>query len=94
MKMISYSLGLVLFCFFITDCWSVSPGANRNRNLSQNDKEYLFPGTGFFSKNRDPLENDQAKAWFLEAEEERKKVIREKHSHYTKIFQEEIRLYF
>ena len=73
MKLISYSLSLVLFCFFITDCWSVSPGANRNRNLSQQDKEYLFPGTGFFSKNRDPLENDQAKAWFLEAEEERKK---------------------
>ena len=30
-------------------------------------KTYLFPGTGFFIKNRDPYEDDEAKQWFLEA---------------------------
>ena len=30
-------------------------------------KTYLFPGTGFFIKNRDPYEDDEAREWFLEA---------------------------
>jgi len=30
-------------------------------------KTYLFPGTGFFIKNRDPYEDHEAKGWFLEA---------------------------
>jgi tetratricopeptide (TPR) repeat protein len=30
-------------------------------------KTYLFPGTGFFIKNRDPYKDDEAKEWFLEA---------------------------
>ena len=48
--------------------WSVSPGGNRrNNNSATQTKEYLFPGTGFFKKNRDPIDNNQAKVWFLEA---------------------------
>ena len=30
-------------------------------------KTYLFPGTGFFIKNRDPYKDNEAKEWFLEA---------------------------
>jgi len=30
-------------------------------------KTYLFPGTGFFIKNRDPYDDHEAKGWFLEA---------------------------
>ena len=49
--------------------WSVSPGDNRNnRSSASQDKEHLFPGTGFFKKNRDPLNNEQAQKWFFEAE--------------------------
>ena len=64
----------ILFCFIIflssSYVWSVSPGDSRNnRGPSNNDKEYLFPGTGFFKKNRDPLDDEQAKSWFLEAEQ-------------------------
>lgn len=62
---------LILFSIFysFSSLWSVSPGANRNnRNAAIQDKEYLFPGTGFFKKNRDPLDDNQAKKWFLEAE--------------------------
>ena len=46
----------------------MSPGGNRRNNSSATQtKEYLFPGTGFFKKNRDPIDNNQAKVWFLEA---------------------------
>ena len=31
-------------------------------------KEFLFPGTGFFRKNRDPIPEEQAKEWFITAE--------------------------
>ena len=36
-------------------------------------KTYLFPGTGFFIKNRDPYGDDEAKEWFLEAIELQRK---------------------
>jgi tetratricopeptide (TPR) repeat protein len=34
---------------------------------SEEVKTYLFPGTGFFIKNRDPYKDNEAKQWFLEA---------------------------
>jgi tetratricopeptide (TPR) repeat protein len=69
MKQLTILFGFILF--FSSSClWSVSPGDSRtSRNSSNNDKEYLFPGTGFFKKNRDPLDDKQAKLWFLEAEQ-------------------------
>jgi len=39
----------------------------RASKKSDEVKTYLFPGTGFFIKNRDPYEDDEAKEWFLEA---------------------------
>jgi tetratricopeptide (TPR) repeat protein len=60
------SLSIVLSCCSL---FAVSPGDNRNnRNSASQDKQYLFPGTGFFKKNRLPLDDVQANEWFLEAE--------------------------
>ncbi len=39
----------------------------RATKKSDEVKTYLFPGTGFFIKNRDPYKDDEAKEWFLEA---------------------------
>jgi len=69
MKQLTILFGFILL-LSSSFLWSVSPGDSRNnRNSSNNDKEYLFPGTGFFKKNRDPLDDKQAKLWFLEAEQ-------------------------
>ncbi len=70
---ISFLMCSCLLLFVSHTSWSVAPGDNRNRSSSDSDKEYLFPGTGFFSKNRDPISNEQSKKWFLEAELEEKK---------------------
>ena len=35
-------------------------------------KDFLFPGTGFFVKNRNPYDEQTAKAWFLQAERSQK----------------------
>jgi len=40
---------------------------NRNSAANSDEKEYLFPGTGFFVKNRKPYDESEAKAWFKEA---------------------------
>ena len=50
---------------------AVSPGDRgryQSNSSSDKGKEYLFPGTGFFKKNRDPINAEQAKEWFLAAE--------------------------
>ena len=39
-------------------------GASRN---SSETEDYLFPGTGFFVKNRKPYDDYEAKSWFKEA---------------------------
>tara|TARA_X000000950_G_scaffold273837_1_gene358108 strand:+ start:438 stop:1547 length:1110 start_codon:yes stop_codon:yes gene_type:complete len=39
-----------------------------NSKQSAGEKEHLFPGTGFFVKNRDPYDEKIAKKWFLEAQ--------------------------
>ena len=59
---LSFALGLL-------ELSGVSPGDRRRyQSNSSSDKDYLFPGTGFFKKNRDPIEAKQAKEWFLAAE--------------------------
>ena len=59
-----------------------SPGTWRRQ---YDEKDYLFPGTGIFGKNRDPIELAQAKEWFLQAEaEEKKGDLRDALSHYDK----------
>ena len=39
----------------------------KNRGKADDEKVQLFPGTGFFIKNRDPYTDQEAKIWFLEA---------------------------
>ena len=54
---------------------AVSPGDRRryqSNPSSDKGKNYLFPGTGFFKKNRDPINAEQAKDWFLAAESKEK----------------------
>jgi len=46
--------------------------ANRRGAQTNSSKDYLFPGTGFFKKNRDPINASQAKEWFLSAEAQEK----------------------
>ena len=58
------------FLIFGTFSFALSPGEKnlRNKNSYSDDKEFLFPGTGFFKKNRDPLSDEEAKRWFIDAE--------------------------
>jgi outer membrane protein assembly factor BamD len=66
---------LVTILFSLLELSAVSPGdrrPNQPRSSSDSGKDYLFPGTGFFRKNRSPIEGEQAKRWFLEAESEQK----------------------
>ncbi len=55
-----------LFFFFSV---IFSEAQNRNSASSSNsvENEYLFPGTGFFIKNRKPYDKIEAKVWFKEA---------------------------
>ena len=73
----------IFSCFlFFSFCWleaqSYSPNDPRRRSPStwrrnQDFKEYLFPGTGVFGKNRDPIEQAVAQEWFLKGDAEEKK---------------------
>jgi outer membrane protein assembly factor BamD len=57
----------------LLDLTAVSPGdRRRSQSNASSGKEYLFPGTGFFKKNRDPIDAKQAKEWFLSAESKEK----------------------
>jgi len=61
------SFPLVLsLCFFIT-CLSFLESAPAPRKPGLSDKEYTFPGTGFFIKDRTPYSQEEAKRWFLQA---------------------------
>ena len=58
--------------FFIGICLHLlcSNQADANPRAPQNSEEektYLFPGAGFFIKNREPYKDEEAKKWFLEA---------------------------
>lgn len=45
----------------------VSSHAAPSRNSPSTEKEYTFPGTGFFSKDRSPYDDKEARSWFIEA---------------------------
>jgi tetratricopeptide (TPR) repeat protein len=69
---------LLLLVSLGTDLWAASPRDSRRRSpgterRQPDEKHYLFPGTGIFGKNRDPIEFEQAKGWFLQGEAEEKK---------------------
>ena len=66
---------LLTLMISLLDLLAVSPGDRRSyqsNTSSGNGKEYLFPGTGFFRKNRDPIAAEQARKWFLAAEAKEK----------------------
>ena len=81
---------VVLFSVIGVDLWPVSPNDYRRRSpgtwrRQHDEKDYLFPGTGIFGKNRDPIESQEAKQWFLKAEgEEKKGNLRGALSYYEK----------
>ena len=56
----------LLFIFSILMTLSAVGNPRSNRNTDE-EKKHLFPGTGFFIKNRNPYENEEAKEWFIEA---------------------------
>ena len=80
----------VLFSLIGADLWPAPPSDYRRRSpgtwrRQHDEKNYLFPGTGIFGKNRDPIEFQQAKGWFLKGEdEERKGDLRDALSYYEK----------
>jgi len=55
---------LLFFCLPIV---FAAPPRSDQQNLADNERSDLFPGTGFFIKNRDPYSDEEAKAWFEEA---------------------------
>ena len=64
------SVLLLVFAFGFLESHAVSPGDRRRSQagLGKTGKDYLFPGTGFFRKDRSAIDSEQAKKWFLEAE--------------------------
>jgi tetratricopeptide (TPR) repeat protein len=64
----NYILLVLLSSIFVS-----AQNPNQGRGLNGNEKEYLFPGTGFFVKNRKPYDDIEAKNWFQEAFEYQKK---------------------
>jgi hypothetical protein len=44
-----------------------APPRTGQQNLADDERDDLFPGTGFFIKNRDPYPDEKAKSWFKEA---------------------------
>ena len=88
---------LLLLVSLGTDLWAASPGDYRRRSpgtwrQQHDEKNYLFPGTGIFGKNRDPIEFEQAKEWFLLGESEEKKgdLKKQKDKHEYKLNSEEV----
>jgi hypothetical protein len=64
---------LLTLVFSHLELSAVSPGDRRRYQTNPSAaKDYLFPGTGFFKKNRDPIKAEQAKKWFLAAESKEK----------------------
>ncbi len=44
-----------------------APPRSGQQNFADDERIELFPGTGFFIKNREPYSDEEAKAWFEEA---------------------------
>ena len=65
-KMIS-KLKFLSILFISTFISLEAQKVNRSSGANIDEEEYLFPGTGFFVKNRKPYDEAVAKAWFKEA---------------------------
>jgi len=57
-------LGLVILSLF---SGNILLALADNRGNRTDEKTYLFPGTGFFIKNREPYDDREAKEWFHSA---------------------------
>ena len=55
------------FFIFLSLIFAEAQTGRQNRGAASDEKQYLFPGTGFFVKNRLPYDEEEAKAWFKEA---------------------------
>jgi len=62
---LKYLLVILSFSFIGIDFLWAQKSSSRKAN--DPSEEYLFPGTGFFIKDRKPYEDYQAKAWFKQA---------------------------
>ena len=62
---------VLLSVFILASVLQAAPRSSRGSDTSE--KTYLFPGTGFFVKNRKPYEPQEAKRWFNEADGHQKK---------------------
>ena len=52
------------FFIFLSLIFAEAQTGRQNRGAASDEKQYLFPGTGFFVKNRLPYDEEEAKAWF------------------------------
>ena len=69
-SVLTFTMISKIFTFFIFLFISINfvdAQNNVKRGASNAAEEYLFPGTGFFIKNRKPYDANQAEAWFREA---------------------------
>lgn len=60
----------IFFTLFVFLLGHLAAAPNSKQGVGE--KEHLFPGTGFFVKNRDPYDEKIAKKWFLEAQKSHK----------------------
>ena len=61
-------------------------GFTAPRKPASVEKEYIFPGTGFFVKNRDPYPDKEAQQWFIDANRLQKEGKLVKPSTFTRSF--------
>ncbi|MAK46907.1 MAG: hypothetical protein CMI24_06600 [Opitutae bacterium] len=55
------------FFIFLSLIFAEAQTTRKTRGAASDEKQYLFPGTGFFVKNRLPYDEEEAKALFREA---------------------------
>ena len=61
------SLSCKFLLFVVSLFFTSVDGFTAPRKPASVEKEYIFPGTGFFVKNRDPYPDKEAQQWFIEA---------------------------
>ena len=66
MKFSSLSALLVLFLFQLE---LLAVKGSRPGDKTTDEEQHLFPGTGFFIKDRSPYDDSEAKKMFLDADE-------------------------
>ena len=60
--------GLHLICFVLFFPLLSAAPPNDGGNRGTEEREHLFPGTGFFVKNREPYDEAVARKWFFDAD--------------------------